>query len=212
MTTVLENLAGAAFVGAMLVTAPLSRLWYNRWGASPQEVRKPLPGDERTPRPKLTYTRAITIDAPPAAVWPWLAQMGQTRGGLYSYDGLENIAGCAIHSADTINPEWALKPGDYIDYGPPGKGYPGQLVLEVIPEQTLITGFFDPKTREAAPGTLVYHLEALPGGKTRFLIRQRMVWEDSVRLNILWHIVEPVNFVMENKQMRGIKRRAERQQ
>lgn len=91
---------GAVQVAAMLLTAPLSRLWYNRWGATAEECEKALPGDELVPHPRIASTRAITIQAPPAAVWPWLVQMGQGRGGLYSYDGLENLIGCDIHSAD----------------------------------------------------------------------------------------------------------------
>ena len=66
----------------------------------------PLPGDELLPDADLTATRAITVDAAAADVWPWIAQLGQGRGGFYSYDFLENLVGCDIHSADRIVPEW----------------------------------------------------------------------------------------------------------
>ena len=79
----LDNLWGAVKITFFLITAPLSRLLYNRWGATAEEVRRPLPGDDIAPQPRMGYTRAVTIAAPPAAVWPWLIQMGQGRGGLY---------------------------------------------------------------------------------------------------------------------------------
>jgi hypothetical protein len=78
------------------------RPWHIRWGATDDELARPLPGDEIVPRPRKWSTRAITIDAPAEVVWPWLVQIGQGRGGLYSYDWLENLAGCDIHSADRV--------------------------------------------------------------------------------------------------------------
>jgi hypothetical protein len=89
-----------------------------------------MPGDELVPQPVLLSTRAVTIDAPPSAVWPWLAQIGQGRGGLYSYDALENLMGLDIHSADTLVPEsQQLAPGDLVRLGsgccvPSGAGQP----------------------------------------------------------------------------------------
>jgi hypothetical protein len=77
------------------------RLIHLRWGATAEEVARSMPGDLTRPG----STRAITIDAPPAAIWPWLAQWGQGRGGWYSYDWLENLLGFDIHSADRILPE-----------------------------------------------------------------------------------------------------------
>ena len=76
------------------------------WGATYEELRKPLPGDDLVPDPAMQSTRAVTIEAPPEAVWPWLAQLGQDRAGFYSYEWLENLAGCEMHNADEIHPEW----------------------------------------------------------------------------------------------------------
>lgn len=74
-----------------------------------------LPGDELAPYPAIQSTRAITIAAPPSAVWPWIVQMGQGRGGLYSYERLEKMAGSQIRNANRITPEWQnLKAGDSI--------------------------------------------------------------------------------------------------
>jgi hypothetical protein len=83
-----ENLAGAVQIAGALIFSPVLRMRYNHWGATTSEVNQPLPGDELVPSPNLGYTRAITIQAAADKVWPWLAQMGQGRGGLYSYDSL----------------------------------------------------------------------------------------------------------------------------
>src|SRR5208337_3881276 len=90
-----------------------------RWGASAQECDASLPGDDLIVSPDLTATRAITVRASADQVWPWIAQLGQGRGGFYSYDFLENLVGCDIHSADRIVPGWQdIKIGDKVKLAP----------------------------------------------------------------------------------------------
>ena len=97
------------------------------------------------PEPRLGYTWAITIKAPAERVWPWLAQMGQGRGGLYSYDGLENLAGCDIHSVDQILPELQHpQMGELIRLGP--QGYPCFAVAAIEPNRALVLISADPQT------------------------------------------------------------------
>ena len=87
-----------------------------RWGRRIPRSRRPSPGDELIRHANLTATRAITIRASVDRVWPWIAQLGQGRGGFYSYDTLENLVGCDIQSADSIVPEWQeVRVGD--DFG-----------------------------------------------------------------------------------------------
>ena len=113
------------------------------------KFRAALPGDEQVPDPILAYTRAITIHAPVSTVWPWIVQIGQGRGGLYSYDFLENLVGCDMHSADQILPEHQdLKVGDIVRFGPPEKNFPGQKVLRIEPERALVMCGYDPTTGE----------------------------------------------------------------
>jgi hypothetical protein len=108
-----------AIGGAAIVCVLAVRRWQLRWGATSQEADEPLPGDDLITDPDLGATRAITIGAPADQVWPWIAQLGQGRGGFYSYDFLENLAGCDIHSADTIVPEWQdIRIGDQIRLAP----------------------------------------------------------------------------------------------
>ena len=113
-------LAAAALeaLGAAYSFVVLPRL--RRWGATPDEASRALPGDDLIPDPLYATTRAITVQAPAEAVFPWLVQLGQNRGGFYTYDALENLFRLDIHSADRIHPEWQdLEPGsDYVSLDP----------------------------------------------------------------------------------------------
>ena len=97
--------AGAAVIGtAVAAYILLVRRWQLRWGATEEERDAALPGDDLIANPDLLATRAITMSAPADQIWPWIAQLGQGRGGFYSYDALENLVGCDIHSADRSSP------------------------------------------------------------------------------------------------------------
>jgi hypothetical protein len=99
--------AKLALIGSAAAAYTLrGRRWQLRWGATDQEVDEALPGDGLIASPNLTATRAITVRTSADRVWPWIAQLGQDRGGFYSYDFLENLVGCKIHSADRVVPEW----------------------------------------------------------------------------------------------------------
>ena len=91
---------------ATAIYALVIRPWHLRWGAEPEDEKRPLPGDELLPKDGTQILHAVTIDAPVEEVWPWLAQLGQDRGGFYSYEWLENLAGCRMRNADRIHPEW----------------------------------------------------------------------------------------------------------
>jgi hypothetical protein len=208
---------GGGQVLAASVLAPLLRRRYNRWGARRAEAEGALPGDELVPRTDLGYTRAVTVEAPVAEVWPWLAQIGQGRGGLYSYDGLENLLGCRIHSADHVLPEHqCLRRGDLIRLGP--DGYPAFWVHEVDPPTTLVLLSAGPEAAQRrgttdagdAVATWQWSLRPIDGGRrTRLVVRQRLSCPPSQRL--MWRVVEPIGFVMERRMLQGIARRAARE-
>lgn len=215
MSAVADVIVGGAQVAAALLTAPVGRSRYNRWGATDAEVLAAMPGDELVPEPMLGYTRGITIAAPPEDVWPWLAQIGQGRGGLYSFDGLENLIRCDIQSADRLLPEHQeLRTGELIRLGP--EGYPCFRVHSLAPESSLVLVGADPAPPHEAAipvspaglATWQWQLRAQPGGGTRLLVRQRLTYPRS--MSIMWHLVEPVAFVMERQMLRGIRQRAER--
>src|SRR6266568_6707448 len=98
--------AGAAVICGAAASILVARPRQLGWGATDEEAGATLAGDDLIPGPDLVATRAITIHALADRIWPWIAQLGQGRGGFYSYDVLENLVGCAIRSADRVVPEW----------------------------------------------------------------------------------------------------------
>ena len=202
--TLIEEGLGAVAIAATIISSPLSRPWYCKWGASENEVNMSLPGDEFVPNPALVSTRAITIQAPASAVWPWLVQMGQGRGGLYSYERLENLVGCDMHNADQIIPEHQhLEVGDKIRLVPEGRE-PYILVSVIEPGRAIILGGDDP------PTTWAFVLEPIDDKTTRLRIRWRQDYEPTLGNVLGWRLItDPITFVMERKLLQGIKIRVE---
>ncbi len=212
--TVIPGAAG------FLAYSQVIRPWHLKWGASKQEARGTLPGDELVPEPKLTATHAVSIRATPQQVWPWLVQMGQGRGGLYSYDWLQNLFGLETHSAEEILPEFQhLEEGGVLPLARDGAG---PRVETLDPERALV--LFgdtrrDPQTaplRRLRRGDYVavswaFVLHEPARGLTRLIERLRLDWNRSVR-NTLFHrvVLEPAGFVMERKMLLGIRRRAQK--
>jgi hypothetical protein len=205
--SLLEELFAALTMGAHLLGSPLTRRWFTRWGATQKELTRPLPGDDLVPTPTIRSTRAITIQAPAEGIWPWLVQMGQGRGGLYSYQRLENFARCQIENADRIIPEMqVLNIGDQIRLGP--QGYPYFTVREILPERALVLGA-DPQNPEP-PVSWSFNLEALEPGKMRLIVRSLNGYQPSFASHLMWRwITDPIFFVMERRMLLGIKARAE---
>lgn len=182
------------------------------WGSTPDEVARALPGDELVRSPHLTSTRSITVRAAAVDVWPWLAQMGQGRGGLYSYDWLENLAGCQMRSADRVVPEWQS-----VEVGDPFRLHPDLAlrVARIDPGEVLVVEGGVSPTGEAtsgsdAPYDFSWAFVLVPVGPdaTRLIIRERYRYHAPwVRL-----MVEPISViscVMTERMMRGIRDRAE---
>ncbi len=187
---------GLAVLATGLVAAYLAavRPWMLRWGATTEETNKALPGDELVPNPGSQSTRAVTVNAPVGAVWPWLAQVGQDRAGFYSYEWLENFAGCRMRNAEQIHAKWqerAIGETVYLHhaYGLPVARFERDRVLA-------LKGW----------GALV--VEPLEGERTRLLALGRTARGPALILNAL--LIEIPHLVMERKMLLGIKRRAER--
>jgi hypothetical protein len=191
---------------AIAATSGLARRRYLRWGATDEEAAMDLPGDQFLPVANVTATRAITILRTADDVWPWLAQLGQGRGGFYSYDFLENLVGCDIQSADRIVEEWqSIEVGSEVNLYP---GF-GLMVAHVEPGRSLVLRGGAPMGGKPAPYdfTWAFVLTERPDGTTRLLVRER--YEYTRRWSGL--IVEPVeliSFVMSQKMLRGIRDRA----
>lgn len=102
----IAGLVMGAAAGAVASYPLLWREWCLTWGATEEEARATLPGDDLLLQPDLLTSRAITVAAPPSRIWPWLVQMGSERGGAYTYDWIENLFGLNMHSADEILPQF----------------------------------------------------------------------------------------------------------
>ena len=179
------------------------RPWHLKWGATDDEARAPLPGDELVPHPNVTATHAVTIEAPLKEVWPWLVQIGQDKGGFYSYTWLENLVGCRMHNAGRILPEFQqLRVGDAVRLHPQVPPLP---VLISEPPKTLVLG-----SNTDSPGTWGFYLKEVTGNTTRLIVRGRGDQKPGLLSWLGTHVVfEPAHFIMERKMLLGIKRRAE---
>ena len=207
---------GAAATGAAVAGWKVFQPWQRRWGASDVEFEMDLPGDALTPGPVEQSTRAVTIDAPPTEVWPWLVQLGADRGGFYSYDWLENLFGLRIHSAEAIVPEWQrLEVGDmvYAD----NERTNGWIVVHVVPDEVLVMKQADMKAGRAMSRSdglgfefqWTFALHALPAGGTRLLVRERAAYGRRLTRRLMAP-VGLISFVMTHKMLLGIEQRAER--
>jgi len=197
-----------ALATATVVAAAVFSARQRRWGATDDEVNLTLPGDELVSHADLTATRAITIHATATQVWPWIAQLGQGRGGFYSYDFLENLVGCDIHSADRIVPEWQR-----IDIGAEVRLAPevALSVALVVPARALVLRGGIPMGNTAPPYhfTWAFVLRETANRTSRLVVRERYGYTRR------WApmLVEPVQFIsllMTQRMLRGIKQRAER--
>ena len=191
------GLAGSVAGVLVLVTMYVRfvRPWHSHWGATAEEISRPMPGDDIITGAAST-TRAISIDMPPAQVWPWLVQIGYGRAGWYSYDWIDNDG---RRSSTRIVPELQdLRPGDRIDMMP---GW-GPKVVEVSDNSYFVAG-------DGEGGT--WCLALFPDGNgCRLLSRWRQNWKrNNLRSWFFITFADPGAFIMEQKMLRGIKRRAE---
>ncbi|MEP6799422.1 MAG: hypothetical protein ABI890_14800 [Lapillicoccus sp.] len=184
---------------AAIAYARIGRPWQLTWGATPEEVAGRLPGDELVVRPTFNATRAITIDARPEDIWPWLVQIGMTRAGWYSYDLLDNLG---RRSADRIIPELqGLAVGDVIPMSPDGKQ--GMVVRALDPPRSMIWG-------TPAETTWAWQLDPSPDGSTRLIarVRSRYRWlSPSMAFSAL---LEFGDIWMMRKMLLNLRARAER--
>ncbi len=210
---VLAALEGAALIVWHLVATPFIGQRRLRWGTVGTEATDSLPGDELVPEPKWGYTLGIVVDASPEDVWPWIAQLGQGRGGFYTYQTLENIAGCRITNTTEILPDHqhpAVGEGIllYSDAPP--------LRIEIVDPPNTLVLFGSPVEigGEESWGVSTWQFVVKPGsdGGSRLLTRGRYDhtpdWKS--RLAFGRFPLEVISFVMSRKMMLEIKRLAER--
>lgn len=185
--------------------------WMSGWGATREEREKRLPGDDLVQAANMQTTKGITIQAGAEAIYPWLLQIGVDRGGMYSYDWLENLFGLRVHTVDRIVPEyqnvavgdfWRFTPRDY--FLNPG---PGLYVRELQPDRAVALCFgIEGKAGDPCIDTWQFVLEPQSDGSTRLLLRSRMAIEQELPIKLTYF----VQFIMERKMLLEIRERAER--
>jgi len=193
------GLAAFGAAAAVIVTAyvRIVRPWHSRWGATDEEISRPMPGDDIVTEAAST-TRAISIAAPPEQVWPWIVQIGYGRAGWYSYDWIDNDG---HSSAERVVPQLqGLRVGDCIEMLP---GW-GPEVIEVVSDRYFVAG-------DGEGGSWCLALYPERDG-TRLVSRWRQDWHSNGPVALFFiTFADPGAFIMEQKMLRGIKRRVERQ-
>ncbi|HET7487015.1 MAG TPA: hypothetical protein VFJ85_03745 [Acidimicrobiales bacterium] len=207
---------GAMVMGALAAYGRVVKPRLERWGATDDEVAANLPGDELLAEPAAQVTRAITIEADPEDVWPWIVQLGADRAGFYSYDWMENLFGLGIHSADRVVESWQdLRVGEVVFANRARSG--GWYVVDVRPGEALVLQVGDlnagrPLRRDEQlrfEFQWTFVLRQLGPGATRFVVRERTAFGSRLTRRLAAP-VSLVSFVMTRRMMLGIKTLAER--
>jgi hypothetical protein len=172
------------------------------WHATPDEATRDMPGDDLLADATLQTTRAITVHAPPSAIWPWLLQMGpRPRGGIYTYDWIERRLGIDIENSDRIMPEFQhLEPGEMMGENEKGAGI---RVVDVQNERAIVLQWIP------AGSTWTFALYPQHDGATRLISRNRIRPANALAWAGMVGFMEPGSLVMERKMLMGIKQRAE---
>ena len=209
----------AVFVAAGLTYHLALRGWCLRWGTTPAEVRSNLPGDDLFPVYAGEATHAITIQAAPEKVWPWLMQIGQDRSGFYSYTFLENLAGCDMPRVERLVPDWKPRAvGETVWFATPRRfGLRGRMIAAVVePGRSFV--MVSPSDWErlqaggfAQEGFWSFTLESSGNGKSRLIARVRNGTPPTLASSAVGRLFwEPMHFIMEQKMLRRIRDLSER--
>ena len=210
---VLAALEGAALFVWHLIATPFIGRSRRQWGTIGTEATDPLPGDELVPNPKWSYTLGVAVDAPPEAVWPWIAQIGQGRGGFYTYQTLENMVGCRIVNTTEILPEHQhpeVGDGIHLHWGAP------PLRVEAVDPPNALVLFGTPADigAEETWGTSTWQFVVKPhgDGQSRLLTRGHYDYASNRTSRLIFgrFPMEVITFVMSRKMMLEMKRLAER--
>ena len=209
----LAALEGTALFLWNVIATPFVGERRRRWGTVGTEVSDPLPGDDLIPNPKWSYTLGVSVAAPPESVWPWIAQIGQGRGGFYTYQTLENMVGCNNANTTEILPEHQHPAGGDDIYLHPTA--PPMRIATVDPPNALVLlgSPADVGAEESwGVSTWQFIVKPDPDGRSRLLTRGRYDHSPDWKSRLAFgrFPIEVITFVMSRKMMREIRRLAER--
>lgn len=203
------KLVGWSLLGLVIIYLFFLRTFLMHWGSSSSERNRYYPGDSIVANPATITTIAVTINKPPSAIWPWIAQMGLNKAGFYSYTRLENMFGCNLHNADVIHPEWQnTKEGDIesVCEAAVKKQMSGWMVAIVATNKAFVYKAINDST-----WTMGYYIDSIDINHSRLITRMRYVsprkfWEYIT--DKVW--LEWAHCIMQRGSIKGIKIRAER--
>ena len=214
-----ESICGVSLIAALLIS-PFLRSRLRRWGSTEEELSRELPGDALIKEVKGWYNHAITINATPANVWPWIMQLGQNKGGFYSYELLENMVGCNIHNADEIVADFQnTVVGDKVPMSPKGAPYIVAAIdhgrafvlrLRVNLQTQETVNITEPLPDKYQDSSWLFFLEETVRGGTRLITRSRNDWNQSRTNTFFYGIFGVISVAMDRKMVKGIKKRAEK--
>jgi hypothetical protein len=198
MPSVRGLVALAAVAASATAYGKVYRPWQLRWGATDEEVVRALPGDGLVDAPTFDATRAVTIEAPPQQVWPWLLQVGVNRAGWYSYDLLDNLGRASAR--EVIAELQGLKPGDLLPMSPDGKH--GIRVHALEEPSWMIWG---------TPGdtSWAWALDPLGEGSTRLITRVRSKVQWRMSSVVFAVLLEVADFPMMRRMLLNLRARIE---
>lgn len=210
---VLEGIEGVIVLGSVLCTWPLSKRWLKHWGSHLQERERTWPGDHLVSPRHVTCTRAIDVGAPAETVWPWIVQFGLGRAGFYSYELLEHLVGIPVTNVESLEPSMqSLAVGDEIHLHPKAPGVP---IARLQPGRHICFGaVHDPDSTAARPDPIrswSIYIEPAAAESCRVLLRSCIepLQNPSWLKRLAAALDEPIDFVMEQRMLRTIKRLAE---
>lgn len=210
---ILAGMGGTARMLFALMT-PFLRHARSHWGVDEATAQRWLPGDELIAEPRWSWTHGVEIDASASAVWPWIAQIGADKGGFYSYQFLENLAGCNLRNTETIHPEWEVALGSKLSLHPDMPPLPiasmerGRWFVAYGARDEAARGGGKPWVT----GSWLFYIEPLGERRCRLISRYRAACSDDLatRLSFGPTFIEPIGFAMDRRMLLGVKRAAER--
>jgi hypothetical protein len=179
------------------------RRWFGRWGTTEEELTRAMTGDALIANPTHSATHAVTVDASPEDIWPWLLQMGAGRGGLYSYDWLDRLFGILDRpSADRVLPEFQrLAVGDAISLGP----REALTVAALDPDRALVLSY----NAHGFEWMWQFGMYPIDENRTRLVTRGTERFANTIGAWLFMRVMEPAAFIMTRRMLLGVKQRAE---
>ncbi len=209
---VLAGIGGAARMLFAFMT-PFLRKSRSHWGVNAEIAERVFPGDDLVASPRWSWTHGVEIGAAASDVWPWVSQVGANKAGFYSYQWLENLAGCELSNAEVVHPEWEVKPGESVHLHPKAP-----LRVAALERGRWFVLHAPPDDAARAAGkpwvtaSWLFHLEPLGASQCRFISRYRASCSDDLATQLIAGptLLEPVGFAMDRRMLLGVKQLCER--